>query len=479
MARNVSLAAPTFDLESWAANYDGVLLPRRLIHIALHCPPIANQAFAAAQASLRQGKDVNLYRILVEAATSRNLDLHNDAEWASHQEEANRREHARLESELRGYKNNLIRESIRMGQEDLANHLLSTGGPKQPVIDEGSDQIAVGQYGLSAAYTAYGRMRDFCNTPSHVAGMTLRMLFTAIVQAIVAQQSGHPAAGHFQAANAHASRLKSIGAKEEEQTRLTMISNAAAGIASLGQSNYQDASHSFLQVPFELSTNGVVQGFDFCRTTASANDIAVYGGLTSLATLSRADLNDKVLGGSFRAYLELEPHVRKAITLFTTGKYRACLDTLQRYYSDWNLDIFLGAGLDSAQGSHVDRLFALIREKSITAYFSSFSQVSLTSLAATFPPTQSDNMTPEIVIEQEIISMIEAGKLQARLDAVNGVLVSPSQDRRTTTQKAAIDTALDVERNLLQRLYKVNVGMARMEIVRPKQGGQKWQQSQA
>lgn len=474
MATAASLPAPTFDLESWAANYSGPLLPLRLAHIAAHCPPLSRRALELGIDSAKRGKDTHVYRRLVDIAATLGQAVEEDAEWVARQDDTNKRELARLEGELRGYKNNLIRESIRMGQEDLATHLLLTGGPPPP---ETSSQHQ--QYGLAVAYAAFGKMRDFCTTPTHIAGMTLRLLFTSLVQAMWAMQTGGSPTGHLAAVGAHASRLRSVGVKDEEQVLLNPLSAASAGIAHLAQAQYRDAALFFLAVPFELTSHGPVLGFDFCRSAAAANDIAVYGGLTALATLSREDLNAKVLGGPFRAFLELEPHVRKAITLFTTGKYRACLDTLQRYRPDWCLDLQLGAGLGSPRGSHVDRLFARVRERSITAYFSSFSQVSLSSLASTFPPSPSSTdagVSPDAAIEAEIVSLIQSGALDGRLDVVNRLLIAPSVELRSATHRQAMDTAEEVERTLLQRLHKVNVSLAHLEISRPKgQGsGQGW-----
>ncbi|KAI7023334.1 hypothetical protein KC355_g1749, partial [Hortaea werneckii] len=126
-----ALPPPTFDLETWASNYEGALLPLRLAHIAIHCPALSHQSMTTAVSAAKKGKDVQLYTGLCELAKQLgHSDLATpDAEWVTKQEEGNRRETSRLEGELRGYKNNLIRESIRMGQEDIATHMLVTGGP--------------------------------------------------------------------------------------------------------------------------------------------------------------------------------------------------------------------------------------------------------------------------------------------------------------------------------------------------------------
>jgi COP9 signalosome complex subunit 1 len=471
MAHSARLEAPTFDLESYSSNYDGPLQPLRLAHIAMHCPSLSRQAMTIAITSAKSGKDVSLYRRLVTLATVLNItDLATvDLEWTDKTEDANKRESARLEQELKGYKNNLIRESIRMGQEDLATHLLLTGGPAPQAVVEGEQPQNAANVGLGAAYAAFGKMRDYCTTPTHVASMTLRLIHTATIQAVSALQSGSPANNFFNAIMANANRLRSVGAKDEEMTKLTPISYAAAGVAQLSSGNYRDAADSFLAVPFDLTQAGSLHNFDFTRFVASANDIAIYGGLTALATLDREQLSTRVLGGSFRAFLELEPHMRKAISLFTTAKYRACLDTLQRYYADWNLDIFLGAGVGSMRGSHVDNLLARIRQKSITSHLSSYSQISLASLAETFPlPSHAQAQSPQAAIEAELISLIRSADLPFRLDAVSGTLVAPTIDTRTSTHADAVATANEIERTLLLRLHRVNITLAGLEIVSEK-----------
>ncbi|KAM0721472.1 hypothetical protein Q7P37_002396 [Cladosporium fusiforme] len=474
MAHSAGLPAPTFDLEAWSSNYTGPLLPYRLAHVAVTCPPLSNQALNIAINSAKSGKDVTLYRRLIELATlldHKELAIQ-DTEWMDKTEDANKRESARLEQELKGYKNNLIRESIRMGQEDLATHLLLTGGPAPQPVAEGEQPQSANTIGLNAAYAAFGKMRDVCTAPTHVASMTLRLQLTAIIQAVAAQQMGHAATLHYNAVISNANRLRSSGVKEEEMTKLMPISHAATGVSCMSNGNYIDAAENFLAVAFDLTTNGAVHGFDFTHAVASANDIAIYGGLTALATLSREQLSTRVLGGSFRAFLELEPHMRKAISLFTTAKYRACLDTLQRYYSDWNLDVFLGNGIGSGRGSHVDILFARIREKSITSHLSSYSQISLTSLAETFPPPPTSTAaTPEAALEKEITNLIQSSALPFRLDVVNGTLVAPTTDPRTKTHADASATADEVERTLLLRLHRVNIALAGLEVVPEKKAG--------
>ncbi|TKA73062.1 hypothetical protein B0A55_09494 [Friedmanniomyces simplex] len=464
------LPPPTFDLDVWAGNYEGALLPLRLAHVAIHCPALARPAIALAVAHAKKSKDVRLYTRLCELAGQLGFpDVGApDAAWAARQEEGNKRELGRLEGELRGYKNNLIRESIRMGQEDLATHHLVTGGPPpDPGAAAAANPHALAGAGYAVAYQAFGKMRDYCTTPTHMASMILRLVYTALLQAVAAQQLGSSARQSLDLVLSNCARLRTCGVKEEEQARLIPIAAAMSGLAHLGQGSYRDAAAAFLAIPIAYNLLGPVHTADFGRAVASANDLAIYGGLCALATLSRQDLVDCVLGGPFRAFLELEPHMRKAISLYTTAKYQACLDTLRHYYSDWSLDVFLGVPASSlSSASHVDVLFAHIREKSITAYFSSFSSVSLASLASTFPPTS----TSPTAMEEEVLAMIDAGQLHARLDVVNGTLVAPRRELRAGTHEDARRAAEEVERTLLLRLHKVNMVLAGLEVPRSKVG---------
>lgn len=348
-------------------------------------------------------------------------------------------------------------------------HLLLTGGP---VPDPANPQATAG---YNAAYLAFGKMRDYCTTPTHVASMTLRLIHTALLQAVSALQTGSSPVAHFNSVLANANRLRTVGVKEEEMAKLTPIMHAVAGIAHLGLGNYREAATSLLATPIDYAALGPVHGVDFSRAVATANDLAVYGGLCALATMSREELDATVLAGPFRQFLELEPHVRKAIGLFTTAKYQSCLATLHHYHADWALDVFLGAPVAVGVGaapSHLGRLLGRVREKSITSYFSSFSQVSLKALAETFPPPSLPaGVSAEAAMENEVLSMIDSGQLDARLDVVNGLLIAPKKEGRGATHAEAAHVAGEVERGLLLRLHRVNVALAGLEIKGQGKGG--------
>lgn len=71
----------------------------------------------AAREVVDHGRDVQLYRNVIEdlrAIDPTDPAAVYDAQWADKTEKANKAELSRLEGELKGYKNNLVKESIRV-----------------------------------------------------------------------------------------------------------------------------------------------------------------------------------------------------------------------------------------------------------------------------------------------------------------------------------------------------------------------------
>ena len=143
------------------------------------------------------------------------------------------------------------------------------------------------------------------------------------------------------------------------------------------------------------------------RTTAnsevlSSNDVALYGGLCAMATMDREGLKTMLLDNTdFKAYLELEPHIREAVRAFYLAKYSITLEILRRHRSDFIVDSFLS--------SHFDILCRKIRQKVFVQAFQPYSSLELTTLSSLCSiPIES--------LTIEIISLIEDGKINARLD---------------------------------------------------------------
>ncbi|KAI4184644.1 MAG: hypothetical protein L6R41_004611 [Letrouitia leprolyta] len=190
------------------------------------------------------------------------------------------------------------------------------------------------------------------------------------------------------------------------------------------------------------------------------NDVAVYGGLCALASMDRGSLQKHVLDNSkFRSYLELEPHIRRAIVFFVSSKYSSCLAILESYRADYLLDIYLQP--------HLNELYFQIRSKAIQQYFIPFSCVTMSALAAAFD-------TDEQTIEFELTSMIKRGTLDARIDLVDRVLLAKTLDPRMKVHKHALRTARAYERTAHLRILRMellNTGFEVAEKAKPSGGG--------
>lgn len=102
----------------------------RLLHIGRTSVPLCVEALKSAVHEAKRGRDVQRYRDAwecIRSAAPSEPEAIFDRIWAEQAEKANKAETARLETELKGYKNNLIKESIRVsirlpsGQSDLTS----------------------------------------------------------------------------------------------------------------------------------------------------------------------------------------------------------------------------------------------------------------------------------------------------------------------------------------------------------------------
>ena len=89
----------------------------RLNHIARLCPPLSLEALHLAIPEAKKAKDPDAYLALtglLHEIDSTDESSIPDIDWVERKKKENQRESERLEHELRGYKNNLIKESIRV-----------------------------------------------------------------------------------------------------------------------------------------------------------------------------------------------------------------------------------------------------------------------------------------------------------------------------------------------------------------------------
>ncbi|EGE83463.1 COP9 signalosome subunit 1, variant [Blastomyces dermatitidis ATCC 18188] len=419
---------PKFDLESYISNYSGRTKFARLYLIGACSTFLSVEALKMAVADAKGGKDVNSYTDAVEAlarVAPQDPEAKLDAAWVDHTSKVVKAETDRLEHELKGYKNNLIKESIRMGNEDLGHHYHRIGD-------------------LPNASKAYSRMREYCTTTSHIASMLFKNINVAIDR------------GDWLGVQSSVQRLRNLQFKPEDEAKSKAKMFAALGLSQLASSAYHSAAINF------LSTDPVIA--DNYKEVISANDIAVYGGLCALASMDRADLQTHVLENkSFRNFLELEPHIRRAISFFCASKFRLCLDILEAYRADYLLDIHLQ--------KHVPVLYSCIRTKAMQQYIIPYSRVTLDAMVTVFSPGQAASIKPNggtIDLKSpfivELIDMIQKGTLDARVDVEKGVLVTTQTNTRENVQAAVIQNVKEYVNTAHIQLLRMNILHAGLEV---------------
>jgi COP9 signalosome complex subunit 1 len=264
-----------------------------------------------------------------------------------------------------------------MGNEDLGMHFEAIGN-------------------LTQAAEAYGRMRPDVSTSKHIIDVGKHLVRVSI------QRREWPMV------LANLNKITGVQNGEEE-TSLQPYVRTVKGLGYMGMEKFEDAAKNFL----ETDAQGEAKEYN---DIVSPNDVAIYGGLLALATMDRKLLQAKVLDNqNFRIFLELEPHIRKAVSLFVNGRYSACLAILESSRPDYLLDVYLQ--------KHVPTIFASIRSKCVVQYFKPFSCVTLESLNAEFSPDGKS-------IEDELVTMIKSGVLQARINTIDRVSVLFSRQFR-------------------------------------------------
>ncbi|KAI1489187.1 26S proteasome subunit RPN7-domain-containing protein [Biscogniauxia mediterranea] len=407
--------APKLDLDLYISNYKGRTRFERLLVIGRCSVTLCLDALKAAIVEAKKGKDVQRYRDAwecIRTAAPAEPEAKWDDAWVNATERANKLETQRLEAELKGYKNNLVKESIRIGHRDLGEHLESIGD-------------------LNGATDAYLKMRPDASTQSHILDVGKHIISTLL------QKHDWPGA------LANINKVLVANMSPEEQNAEQPYQKMVAGLAYLGTEKYYEAAKSFLEVGDPI----VCQRYN---DVASSNDIATYGGLLALASMDRLELQSRVLDNSaFRNYLELEPHIRKAVSMFVNGRYSACLAILESYRADYLLDIYLQ--------KHVATLFSLIRSKCIVQYFLPFSCVTLESMNTAFAK-------PGESLEDELISMIKTGALKARINTIDKLLVAVSSNARISMQTKGLEAARNYEREALERIRRMSLAAADLEV---------------
>lgn len=414
---------PTLDLEVYSNSYTGLAKLYRLIYIINHCPSLRLEALKMAISYVMTTFNVNLYQMLHQklaevtscsglpdiAVQSTSQDVPAiDSLWMETRSKKAALKLEKLDNDLKNYKSNSIKESIRRGHDDLGDHYLDCGD-------------------LSNALKCYSRARDYCTSGKHVVNMCMNVIKVSIylqnwshVLSYVSKAESTPDFNELQS-------------KDTNQVILTKL-KCAAGLAELATKKYKSAAKHFLQA-----------NLDHCDfpELLSPNNVAMYGGLCALATFDRHELQKNVIfSSSFKLFLELEPQLRDIILKFYESKYASCLKLLDEIKDNLLLDMYIAP--------HINNLYTQIRNRALIQYFSPYLSADMRKMATAFNRTVN-------ALEDEIMQLILDGQIQARIDSHNKILFAKDVDQRSTTFERSLQMGKEYQRRTRMLILRAAV----------------------
>lgn len=406
---------PSLDLDAYAAMYLDTIKIQRLMFIAKHCPSYAPDALRICANVIKSTFNTEKYKEIISRLQDAISQSEGngmapgqvpeiDSHWVEMTDKKAAMRFDRLDLDLKTYRNNSIKESIRRGHDDLGDHFLDCGN----FVD---------------ALKCYSRARDYCICAAHIVNMCLNVINVSIfsrnwvhVQTYIAKVESVP--DFFETAS------MSMNEKQKQYSAGILAKlKCASGLAELSQKHYKEAARHFLQVSFD--------NLDYSKVLAPS-DIAIYGGICALATFDRQELHKKVLSSSsFKQFLELQPELRDIIVKFYASQYATCLNLLTKIKDNLLLDLFLSP--------HVNKLYSLIRNRALIQYFSPYVSADLNKMATSFNCTVRS-------LEDELTQLILDGQISARIDSGKKILYARDVDQRSTIYEKALEVGKEYER---------------------------------
>lgn len=248
------------------------------MYIADHCPSLRIEALKMAITYVMTTYNVSLYLVLHKklaqalnapglpdvAAQSTSQDIPTvDQAWVDSRSKKAALKLEKFDNDLKNYKSNSIKESIRRGHDDLGDHYLDCGD-------------------LSNALKCYSRARDYCTSGKHIVNMCWNVLKVSIYL----QNWTHVISYVTKAQNTP--DFPDVHGKDHNLAIVTKL-KVAAGLAELATRNYKSAAKLFLQASLDHC--------DFPEILSSGN-VALYGGLCALATFDRYILRNSLIPNS-------------------------------------------------------------------------------------------------------------------------------------------------------------------------------------
>ncbi|XP_071307567.1 COP9 signalosome complex subunit 1 isoform X1 [Agelaius tricolor] len=436
---NYVVENPTLDLEQYASSYSGLMRIERLQFIADHCPQLRVEALKMALSFVQRTFNVDVYEEIHKKLSEATRELQNtpdavpdsgieppplDTAWVEATRKKALLKLEKLDTDLKNYKGNSIKESIRRGHDDLGDHYLDCGD-------------------LSNALKCYSRARDYCTSAKHVINMCLN-----VIKVSVYLQNWSHVLSYVSKAESTPEIAEQRGERDSQTQAILTKLKCAAGLAELAARKYKQAAKCFLLASFDHC--------DFPELLSPSN-VAVYGGLCALATFDRQELQRNVISSSsFKLFLELEPQVRDIIFKFYESKYASCLKMLDEMKDNLLLDMYLAP--------HVRTLYTQIRNRALIQYFSPYVSADMRKMATAFNTTVA-------ALEDELTQLILEGLINARIDSHSKILYARDVDQRSTTFEKSLQMGKEFQRRAKAMILRAAVLRNQIHVKSPPREG--------
>ncbi|KAL2764483.1 COP9 signalosome complex subunit 1 isoform 1 [Daubentonia madagascariensis] len=463
---NYVVENPTLDLEQYAASYSGLMRIERLQFIADHCPPLRVEALKMALSFVQRTFNVDVYEEIHRKLSEATRELQNtpdaipesgveppplDTAWVEATRKKALLKLEKLDTDLKNYKGNSIKESIRCwptpgrggGRPGQGACPVSTHGwtHRRGHDDLGDHYLDCGD--LSNALKCYSRARDYCTSAKHVINMCLN-----VIKVSVYLQNWSHVLSYVSKAESTPEIAEQRGERDSQTQAILTKLKCAAGLAELAARKYKQAAKCFLLASFDHC--------DFPELLSPSN-VAVYGGLCALATFDRQELQRNVISSSsFKLFLELEPQVRDIIFKFYESKYASCLKMLDEMKDNLLLDMYLAP--------HVRTLYTQIRNRALIQYFSPYVSADMHKMAAAFNTTVA-------ALEDELTQLILEGLINARVDSHSKILYARDVDQRSTTFEKSLLMGKEFQRRAKAMMLRAAVLRNQIHVKSPPREG--------
>ena len=233
------------------SQYTGHALVRRIVFVAKKAAEKKDEqleldALKVCFEEAKKSENTALYKEATSLIGGRlGQEYDPDAAWMEQVDRRTAQKQDKLESELNGYKANLIKESIRMGHTFLGEFFYDKGD-------------------LQSALKCYIRTRDYCTTSNHVVTMCLNVIKVSLELENYLHVLNYVQKGE---------QSPSVAGDPKVADKL----KCAAGLANLANKKYKIAARSFLQVSAELDDN--------YSDVIAPQDVATYGAICALVIL--------------------------------------------------------------------------------------------------------------------------------------------------------------------------------------------------